>query len=59
MRTKFRNHATFNSEKEAEDYKAKKEAQYPDVVFQVKRRTWPGKMKVRFSVRSIVRRGHK
>lgn len=59
MRTKFRNHATFNSEKEAEDYKAKKEAEQPNVVFQVKKRTWPGKYKVRYMVRSIVRRGHK
>lgn len=59
MRTKFRNHKTFNSEKEAQDYKAKKEAEQPNVVFQVKRKTWPGKLKVRFTVRSIVRRGHK
>lgn len=59
MRTKFRNHKTFNSEKDAQDYKAKKESEQPNVVFQVKRKTWPGKLKVRFTVRSIVRRGHK
>jgi hypothetical protein len=59
MRTKFRNHKTFNSEKDAQDYKAKKEAEQPNVVFQVKRKTWPGKLKVRFTVRSIVRRGYK
>lgn len=59
MRTKFRNHATFNSEKEAEDYKSKLESEQPTVVFQVKKRTWPGKYKVRYMVRSIVRRGHK
>ena len=33
MRTKFRNHKTFNSEKDAQDYKAKKEAEQPNVVF--------------------------
>ena len=59
MRTQFRTHKTFDSEKKAEEYKAKKEAEYPDTVFQIRRRTWPGKLKVRFSVRSIVRKGHK
>jgi hypothetical protein len=58
-RTSFRNHKSFDSEKDAQSHIEKLQQEYPTYEFSVKKRTWPGKLKVRYLVRSIVSRGHK
>lgn len=58
-RTSFRNHKSFNSEKEAETYIEQLQSKFPTYDFSVKKRTWAGKLKVRYIVRSIVSKGYK
>tara|TARA_R100000008_G_scaffold40816_1_gene23444 strand:+ start:2321 stop:2500 length:180 start_codon:yes stop_codon:yes gene_type:complete len=59
MRTRFRNHRTFKNEKDANEFKEKMESLYPSIVFQVRRRLYPGKYRARYAVRSILKEGSK
>jgi hypothetical protein len=59
QRTKFRNHKSFSSQKDAQNFLEKLQAANPNIVYNIKKREFPGKIKVRFMVRSIVKRGSK
>ena len=50
---RYRNNKSFNSESAAEKFIEKTKKYYPQWVFSVKRRTFPGKFKARYMVRSI------
>jgi hypothetical protein len=58
-RTKFRNHKSFSSQTNAQTFMDKLQAANPNVVYSIKKREFPGKIKVRYMVRSITKRGSK
>ena len=58
-RTSFRIHKGYSSLAEAEEAMQKLQERFPDASFSIKKKTWPGKLKQKFLVRSVVRRGSK
>lgn len=54
-KTKFLNHKTFRNDSDAKKYMELLMQRNPDVVYQIKKRSFPNKLKLRFTVRSIAK----
>jgi hypothetical protein len=57
MKTRYLHHGSFNSQKQADDFIVKLQKGLPNRVFEVKKRTWTGKRKFRYLVRSLPKEG--
>lgn len=53
MKTRYLIHKTFKNSAKAESYIKKVESHFPGRTFSIKKRTWAGKLKTRFTVRSV------
>ena len=53
MKTRYQNHKTFKNSALAEAYLAKIKPYFPERTFSIRKRTFPGKLKTRYTVRSV------
>jgi len=55
MKTRYQIHKTFKNSAKAEQYIKAVSHLFPNHVFSVKKRTWPNKIKARYTVRSLLK----
>lgn len=54
-KTKYIKYRTFKNDANAKAYLALLQKEFPDRVFSIKKVTYPGKLKLRFTVRSLLK----
>ena len=59
MKTKFKSHGSFRSQRTCDTKLKLLREKNPETIFEVITRTWDGKDKRRYMIRSVIRRGSK